>query len=308
MALISHSSVYPRDTPPNFALPDDEDQARKEKAFYFRQRAQKEEPAEADDVGEHDWTITYVDMVTLMMAFFVFLAAMSFVKPTAQPPIGTAQQEEQKQEKKPVTSQARDTTSPFEGRGWTAGDIGTPSNRDNVVSEDDDPEATNGTTDPTMADPVMTAAPQPAPTLAQDLQNLIKQDNLAGQVEIIRSEKSVTLRISDRILFSSGQSILQNEGQALVARLSALLNQSGGMISIEGHTDDRPIRTSQFTSNWELSAARATEVLRQLTALGLPANRLRAIAYADTRPVAPNTSAEGRMTNRRVELVVTDRP
>jgi chemotaxis protein MotB len=73
---------------------------------------------------------------------------------------------------------------------------------------------------------------------------------------------------------------------------------------VEGHTDPVPISTLQFPSNWELSAQRATTVLRYLVRAGVPAERLRAVGYADTRPVADNSTPEGRAKNRRVALVV----
>jgi len=133
---------------------------------------------------------------------------------------------------------------------------------------------------------------------------MVDANALGGQVEVLSAGDSVTLRISDKILFSSGRANLEISGQELVRKLTPILAQSGGMISIEGHTDNIPISTVQYPSNWELSSARASMVLRQLASLGLPADKMRAIAYADTKPVGPNSTAEGRASNRRVELVI----
>lgn len=305
-----------------------------QKRYFLQQRSGKDSPPEEDDVGEHDWTITYVDMVTLMMAFFVFLTAMSFVEPTPGNPKGNANDSVQQ-------------VSVFEGKGFTPATEGQPANRDDVVSRFDDPEENNSDSDPSPSGEQNTGKapgttpPAPGPTdanaavvpdkqaqppggqlhepgpmnltpptapgkLVTQLQQLVADDNLAGQVEVISNAQSVTLRISEKILFSSGRAGLEVGGRDLVSRLSKILEQSGGMISIEGHTDNIPIRNSQFASNWELSAARATEVVRQLASMGLPAGRLRAIAYGETRPVASNQSVEGRSSNRRVELVITN--
>lgn len=116
--------------------------------------------------------------------------------------------------------------------------------------------------------------------------------------------EGVTLRIDDTLLFASGQAELTEQGRGLLDRLRDLLLSHGGHVSVEGHTDNVPISTARYPSNWELSGARAIAVLRHLQQLGVPADRLRAIGYADTRPMADNSDVDGRAANRRVELVL----
>ena len=82
------------------------------------------------------------------------------------------------------------------------------------------------------------------------------------------------------------------------------MKQAKGLIYIEGHTDNRPIKTAQFPSNWELGAARATSVLHFLASQQIDANRMRAVTYADTKPLADNATEQGRQRNRRVNIVI----
>ncbi|MGM0988000.1 MAG: OmpA/MotB family protein [Pseudomonadota bacterium] len=124
-------------------------------------------------------------------------------------------------------------------------------------------------------------------------------------VSVAEGNEGITLRIDNNLLFASGQARLTPRGQAVLQGLMETLRTFDGRISVEGHTDNIPISTSRFPSNWELSTARATSVLRYLASAGLSETRLRAIGYADTRPLESNDTRQGRAANRRVELLLT---
>ncbi len=134
----------------------------------------------------------------------------------------------------------------------------------------------------------------------QQLAGLIEK----GQIEISASAAGISLQLEEEILFDSGTAVLLAQGEALLEELAPSLQRSGQAVTVEGHTDNRPIATARFPSNWELSGARAAQVVRHLIRQGVPATRLRAIGYADTRPVAGNDTAAGRARNRRVTLLV----
>ncbi|QOR39169.1 OmpA family protein [Billgrantia diversa] len=123
-------------------------------------------------------------------------------------------------------------------------------------------------------------------------------------VSVTEGQQGITLRIDDNLLFDSGQAILTGQGREVLSRLREVLATFEGDISVEGHTDSIPIATARFPSNWELSSGRAIAVLRYLSELGLPAERLRAVGYAETRPLDSNETPEGRAANRRVELLL----
>ncbi|WP_104203799.1 OmpA/MotB family protein [Billgrantia saliphila] len=123
-------------------------------------------------------------------------------------------------------------------------------------------------------------------------------------VSVAEGQQGITLRIDDNLLFASGQAALTGQGREVLGHLLEILQSFDGEISVEGHTDDIPIATTRFPSNWELSSARAIAVLRYLTELGLGAERLRAVGYAETRPLESNATVQGRASNRRVELML----
>ena len=133
---------------------------------------------------------------------------------------------------------------------------------------------------------------------------LTKRD-LDSRLKVAQVAEGVHLEVSEKILFAKASAQLKREGQILLNDLAQVLLQHRGMISVEGHTDDRPISNMQFPSNWELSSGRATSVTRYLIDHGLDPEKLRAVGYADTRPLDSNTTSEGRMRNRRVSIVLT---
>ena len=138
----------------------------------------------------------------------------------------------------------------------------------------------------------------------QDFKNSLTELGLIDSVNMTVILGYAQLEIQDKILFKSSEAVLVNAGENLLKKISLLLKQSTGLIYIEGHTDNRPIKTAKFPSNWELGAARATSVLHYLSSQNLDASRLRAITYGSTKPIADNATKEGREKNRRVSLII----
>lgn len=131
------------------------------------------------------------------------------------------------------------------------------------------------------------------------------QERFGEDITAVRSEKGVTLEISDAVLFDSAQATLREYALPMLTRLATTLRESGDAhVSVEGHADDRPVHGGRYGSNWELAAARADAVTRFLIGQGFAAGRLRSVSYADTRPTADNKTSQGRAANRRVELRV----
>lgn len=167
---------------------------------------------------------------------------------------------------------------------------------------------------PTVDDATVEIDPVPAPEppphdlpgeslLPDDISGLLRQEQVPG-ISVRIEGDTLTIDIGDHLLFSSGETYLTGEGQDVLVQIAKALQENDYPVSIEGHTDNVPIATLQFPSNWELAAARATSVLRHLKDHDVDRSRLRAVGYADTRPVVSNETAEGRARNRRVELVI----
>ncbi|MCI0510479.1 chemotaxis protein MotB [Chromohalobacter marismortui] len=127
---------------------------------------------------------------------------------------------------------------------------------------------------------------------------------LIDGVVVTQSAQTLNFRIENRLLFSSSNAGLTDAGRDVLRQLLDSLREFEGEITVEGHTDSRPIATDRFPSNWELSTARAAAVLRFLVEEGIDRDKLRAVGYADTHPLKSNATAEGRAANRRVELVL----
>lgn len=146
---------------------------------------------------------------------------------------------------------------------------------------------------------------KPLPRLnSERLLQELKWKGLSDQLSISQSQHQLRMETKDSVLFTPASAELSPGGQRLLQGLAALLKRHPGAILVEGHADSRPITTGVYPSNWELSAARASSVVRYLIEQGLDAERLRALGYGDTKPKADNATAEGRAANRRVSLVL----
>jgi chemotaxis protein MotB len=148
------------------------------------------------------------------------------------------------------------------------------------------------------------STPEPSPAVAKTPPVLSIPQNIKNLIDVVATGTEVNLVIKDDILFAEGSADLTPLGRSVLDGIAQTLKQNDYPVSVEGHTDNVPIHTAQFPSNWELSSFRATNVARYFIHRGVATERLRAIGYADTRPVADNDTAAGRALNRRVSLVI----
>ena len=155
------------------------------------------------------------------------------------------------------------------------------------------------------AEPEVPAEPlNPAAEFAGRALSFLREAGLTDEIEVIEHEGGVSLRIDSEVLFASGTAELSSAGMDQLEKLEPLLSDTDYQIVVAGHTDNRPIRSARFPSNWELSSARAGSVVRLFEAMGIASARMQATGYADTRPLARNDTGRGRERNRRVELVL----
>ncbi|MEJ5173057.1 MAG: flagellar motor protein MotB [Hydrogenothermaceae bacterium] len=139
--------------------------------------------------------------------------------------------------------------------------------------------------------------------IKERVEKIIKQLNLEGKVQVELIPMGVRIRILDYILFPPCSVAISSESQELLREVSQIIREANLPVEVEGHTDDIPPSAGcGFPSNWELSAARSAAVVRFLIQQGLDSKLFTAVGYADTRPVAPNTSGLGRSMNRRIEI------
>ena len=140
-------------------------------------------------------------------------------------------------------------------------------------------------------------------TTTRRLKKLIEQERLEHAVSVGQTDKGLLIRISSPMLFDLGQADIKPDIRPFLDKLVGIVVRWESPVRVEGHTDDLPIRTAQFPSNWELSTARAVNVLRYLIEKGgTDPKNLSAVGYGEYHPFVPNLSAENRSRNRRVEI------
>lgn len=152
--------------------------------------------------------------------------------------------------------------------------------------------------------PIPSTQPVPPPSRGETLAVVqgVFQD-LGDSAEVVQTEDGVVVRFEGSVLYHSGSADLKPQAKAVLDKVGGLLGRYTFDLHILGHTDSEAIETDRYPSNWELSAARASAALRYLVGRGASPQRLVAVGLADSRPLAPNGTSEGRARNRRVEFV-----
>lgn len=135
-----------------------------------------------------------------------------------------------------------------------------------------------------------------------EVKKLVKEQDLQQQVKVIMDARGVTLEIASDLAFQVGSANLSPAIMDFLPKMVSTMQNATYSIAVEGHTDNVPIRSNVYPSNWELSAARASAVIRYLVSQGVPADKFRAIGFADTRPKVDNETADNRAKNRRVDI------
>ena len=233
---------------------------------------------EEEHENHERWLVSYADFITLLFAFFVVMYALSTVNEGKYRVLSNS-----------MVSAFRNV------------DVNTESQQIIVKPI---PIVQKPGAPPNLRDTAKQKQRDKMRNVAKGILDVMAPLIAQGKVRVLETSRGVTIEINDSILFSPGQALLQ---PALIKAMSAIaevLVPTDFPITIEGHTDNIPINTLQFPSNWELSAVRATTVLRLFADAGVAAERLTAIGYADTRPVEPNLMADGRARNRRVSILI----
>lgn len=142
-----------------------------------------------------------------------------------------------------------------------------------------------------------------------NLEKIVKEEGLSDQAEVNYSPVGIVMRFKGNVLFSSASATISTSANTVLEKISQEIIKMPYKIAVEGHTDNRPISTGQFPSNWELSAARAASVVRFFIGQGVQPYKVRAVGRADTKPLLPNMDENGKeipenqAMNRRVEIV-----
>ncbi len=262
--------------------------------------------------GEHEasserWLLTYADMITLLMALFMVLFSISSVNISK---VQVLQESLRAAFSGDILPGGKAIAKP----GASANASHTPTSVDvqsivPVTSPASELQSSASASAGSASAQQAAAAQRETNVfvhIKQQLDAYARAHGFASSVRTSIEPRGLVIRVlTDQLLFPSGSATLDARGYPLLGEIAHLLNiDTTHPIDVEGNTDDVPIQSAQFPSNWELSTARASTVLRFLTANGVGASRLTAVGYADQRPLASNATAAGRTRNRRVEIVM----
>ena len=229
-------------------------------------------------VGADRWLVSYADFTTLLLAFFMALYAVSDINPTK---LAAAQNSLRAAFKAPEAA-AEPVVEPEK----TAEH---PAERPKVGS---------------LPAPRTEAIAQVRERIEKELAGAIT----AGQLEIGADDRGLVLSLPESATFPVASADVTAAAQAVIDRVASTLEPLEVAVRIEGHTDDTPIRTVRYSSNWELSTARASAVVARFIDQRLDPRRLSAAGYGEFHPRASNATADGRASNRRVDVVVILEP
>jgi chemotaxis protein MotB len=240
------------------------------------------------------WLVTYADVLTLMYVLFMVLFSISVVNTSKFEILKESLQD------------AFNSGLANGGAAVLTSAPGTPSPVVDTPTSQIAPEVPSvGGISISEASPGQILETAQLEAARDQIRQRLEQAGLAENVSLEVTERGLGVRLeTDGVLFDPGRAVLRPEGARLLAPIAGTLRGLPNPIRVEGHTDDTPISTAQFPSNWDLSAIRASAVVRTLVGAGVPDGRLQGAAYGDTRPIADNGTAEGRSRNRRVEIYV----
>ena len=269
--------------------------------------------------NEERWLLTYADMLTLLFALFMVLFSISSVNiskyQVLQQSLKAAFSGSILPGGRAILQSGSESTSAHTPATAEVPSIvplvPTPTSR----SSSSTGSANNAATKPMSSAQLQAALNSMSASISEQdsflalkakLDAYAKAHGFGNKVQTVIQRRGLVVRVlTDNLLFDSGSATLQPGADQLLTEVAQLLNlDPTHPITVEGHTDNQPIATAQFPSNWELSTARATNVVRFLISRGVNRYRLGAVGYADLHPIASNATAAGRAHNRRVEIVL----
>ena len=247
--------------------------------------------------GEHEnserWLLTYADMITLLVAFFIMLYSMSVMNQAKFQQLAISVRSGFGQ------SAIGGAPTVFSHGGGANGTPAIINSSKSFPSNEDFIKDAKVRQDADGLDKAYTA-----------VKAYIQTKGLKDAMHVVRNERGVVVTVmTDKMLFAPGQADLRPTELALLNTVGDVIRQAVPLnpVRVEGHTDSLPIHTLRFPSNWELSTTRATTVLRYFEARGVGPQRLEAGGYADQRPITTNDTDVHRAQNRRVEIVILRR-
>jgi chemotaxis protein MotB len=229
------------------------------------------------------WLVSYADFITLLFAFFVVMYSISSLnegkyKVLSEALVGVFNEAERSVRPIPIGEQKPQTVRPA----------------DPLVKDSDQTDAAIGQ-----------AAQDPLKSIADDVNAAFGDLIASNQMTVRGNELWIEIELNSSLLFGSGDAMPSNLAFDLIDKVARIVKPFDNPIHVEGFTDDQPISSAQFPSNWELSSARASSIVRMLAMDGINPARMASVGYGEFQPLTSNATADGRARNRRVVLVIS---
>jgi chemotaxis protein MotB len=229
------------------------------------------------------WLVSYADFITLLFAFFVVMYSISSLnegkyKVLSEALVGVFNEAERSVRPIPIGEQKPQTVRPA----------------DPLVKDSDQTDAALGQ-----------AAQDPLKSIADDVNAAFGDLIASNQMTVRGNELWIEIELNSSLLFGSGDAMPSNLAFDLIDKVAKIVKPFDNPIHVEGFTDDQPISSAQYPSNWELSSARASSIVRMLAMDGINPARMASVGYGEFQPLTSNATADGRARNRRVVLVIS---
>ncbi|WP_440896122.1 flagellar motor protein MotS [Amphibacillus sp. Q70] len=238
--------------------------------------------------GSPAWMTTYSDMITLLLVFFVLLFSMSQIDVARFEAI--AESFRNRNVLFDGSPSTIDFEHSYESSGGRDQDEFSELAKENLFDEDQ-----------------LAQNQKSLEELLAEVEGFLEEHQLQDVISANRTDQGVVLILQERILFDTAEAVIKPEGEPFLDKVALLLSNIPNYVRVEGHTDNRPISTEQFPSNWELSGARASSVIRYIIDSGdFAEERFISSGYGDTQPIVPNNSSENWQKNRRVEIIILE--
>jgi len=236
-----------------------------------------------EHVNHERWLVSYADFITLLFAFFVVMYSISSInegkyKMISQALIGVFNEADRSLKPIPIGEERPVTVKPAEP----------------LIKDSEQTDAALGQ-----------GAKDPLKSIADDISAAFGDLISSNQMTVRGNELWVEIELNSSLLFGSGDAMPSDMAFNIIDKVAKILKPFDNPIHVEGFTDDQPISTAQYPTNWELSSARSASIVRMMAMDGVNPGRLASVGYGEFQPVANNATAEGRARNRRVVLVVS---
>lgn len=261
-------------------------------------------PQKKCEAGAPTWIVTFADLMSLLLTFFVLLLSFSVMEVDKFKKIAGAMSDAfglQTMDRKSGIIEL--DGSPAAGASRHVVPIPIPEMEITDQVGPDEEIADKGEEEPVT--PVPDKAAEKAKQTFNDLQTVMAHEIASDVMDIMRAGNVTVVRFPDKVSFPSGSGEFKDGFLPILTKFLSVLEESEGSILISGHTDDIPISTDQYRSNWDLSASRATSVAHYiLEYTDIDPGRITVQGFADSRPLVPNTNFDSRSKNRRVEITI----